>query len=109
MVQHIGRRVHDLGPAGGRHDAGGHRLLEAEGTADGHDPFADGDVIGIAEGHRGEAAAILDLQHGDVRAGIGADKVGVVLVTFDGHHVLASTGDDVVVGDDVAILREDNA
>ena len=102
-------RVHDLRAARGGHDARGHRLLEPEGGAQGHDPLADGQVVRIADLHGGEAAGILGLQHRHVGGGIGAHQLGVVGVAGDGHLIGAAAVDHVVVGDEVAVLGHHDA
>ena len=101
--------THNLGAARGGHDARGHRLLEPEGGAQGHDPLADGQVVRIADLHGGEAAGILGLQHRHVGGGIGTHQLGVVGVAGDGHLIGATAVDHVVVGDEVAVLGHHDA
>ena len=58
----------------GADDARRHRLLEAEGRADGQHPVADLDLVGVAEGGRGEGAAALEPQHGEIGALVDARR-----------------------------------
>jgi hypothetical protein len=55
-----------------RHDPGGGRLAYAERIADRHHEVSDLQRVRIAELGRDEVLR-LDLQHGDVRAGVRAD------------------------------------
>ena len=105
----IGGGVHDLRTARGRHDAGGNGLLEAERAADGHDPLADDELVGVADLDGRKAAGILGLDDRDVGAGIAAHDLGVVGLARDGDLVRAAAFYDVVVRDDVAVGGEHDA
>ncbi len=104
-----GRIADDLRTAGGRHDARCDGLLKAERAADGHNPLADGQLVGIGELDGGKAAGIAQLHHGNVAAGIGADDIRVVLLTVDGDLQRVGIFDNVVVRDDVAVLGKHDA
>ena len=52
----------------------------------------------------------LDLEHGDVDLGVGADQLGAQLLPVgEDHDDLVGVGDDVVVGDDDALWVDDEA
>ena len=57
----------------GADDALGDAFLQAVGVAHGHHGFADFHRVGIAERNRLEFVGV-DLEHGDVRVGVGADE-----------------------------------
>src|SRR5205807_4115470 len=79
------------------------------GGTDGDRGVTDRDVVGVAQRQRVElgAARVLELDHGDVVALGAADDHGVVLLAVgEGRCELAAVGgggDDVVVGEDVAL------
>ena len=60
-----------------RHDAGGHRAAEAERIADRDHPFAEPQLVGIAEPHRLQRLVGLDPQQRDVGLLIAADQLGL--------------------------------
>ena len=101
------------GAVGARDDAHRHGGLLALGVADGHDPGARLQRVGVAEGDgRQRVVAGIDLEQGDVARGIGAHDGGVVGVAVverdldDGVLLtvnLVAALDDVVVRDDVAV------
>ncbi len=93
----------------GADDAGGDGEGEAlaERIADGQDPFTDPRVFAVAERHRRERPGI-DLQHGHVGVGIGADDLGLELPPIEQpDDDLLGPFDDMVVGQDVAVRRDD--
>src|SRR5262249_30988204 len=93
----------------GTHDAGGHRLLEAERIADRHHRLTHLDLRRIAERDRGQPGR-LDLQQRQVRLGITADHVGSELPAVrELDHDLRGVLDHVVVRDDVAGWVDDEA
>ena len=52
----------------------------------------------------------VNLDEGEVGGGVGANDFGVVVaVVVEGHLEALGVGDDVVVGDDVAVFADDNA
>ena len=83
-------------------------------VADGHGQLAALKLIAVAEG-RGVEAGRVDLEHRDVVALGGADERGFVGLLFaavagvDVDGDLVRAGDDVVVGQNVAVLRDDDA
>ena len=98
-----------------RDDAGGHGAAQRERVADRHDPIADARPGRVAELHERQTGR-LDLEQRQVGGGIAADQPRRVLATVgqgdaDRLHRGASRtgGDDVVVGDDVTIGRDDEA
>ena len=96
--------------AAGRHDARGHGAAEAERVADGDNPVADADLV-LGELDVGELAVrVVDLEQREVGLLVDADDLGLVLgvvVEDDGDRL--ALVDDVVVGDDVAVLGDDEA
>ena len=99
----------------GGDDARGHRAVHlTHRVADGHGQLADLKLIAVAEG-RGIQAGRVDLEHRDVVALGGTDERGLVALLFaavagvDVDGDLVRAGDDVVVGQNVAVLRDDDA
>ena len=87
----------------------------AHRVADGHGQLADLQLIAVAEGG-GVQTLRVDLEHRDVVALGGADQRGLVgrflgalFLRHDVDGDLVRAGDDVVVGQDVAVLGEDDA
>ena len=106
-----------LAPAGeaaeraalGAHDAGGDGEGEAlaERVADGQHPLADAGVVAVAERHRRQALGV-DLEHRHVGVGIGAHDLGLELPAVEqADRDLLGAFDHVVVGQDVAVGRDD--
>ncbi len=91
----------------GADDARGHRVLETEGLADRDDPLAHLELVRIADRHLRQIPGF-DLQHGDVGALVGADDLGLELATVGELDAdLVGAVDDVGVGDEVAVGRDD--
>ncbi len=93
-------------------DSRGHRLLVAEGTADGHDPLAHRDVVGIADLDGGELGALGVLETNDrqVAGLVRADELRLVAVAVVGvHHERGRTLDDVMVREDIAVCVQNHA
>src|SRR5262249_33250026 len=93
-----------------RDDAGGDAAAEAERVADGDNPFAQPQLVRIAEAHRLERLVRLDPQQGEVGLLIPADDLGLeprAVVENDGD--LVGFRDDVIVGDDDAGRIDDEA
>ena len=89
-------------------DARGHRVLQAEGIADGDDIVSDLELGRIPERH-GDQIRLLGLQDGDVRAFVAADDLGgkgPVVEQRDGDF--AGVLHHMMIGDDVAVLRVDD-
>ena len=93
-----------------RNDAGGHRAAEAERIADGDDPFAQPQLVGIAELHRLERLVGMHAQQREIALGVLADQFGLQLGAVVEDDVdLVGVGDDVIVGDDEAGRIDDEA
>src|SRR5882757_2283586 len=93
-----------------RDDARGHRATEAERIADRDYPFAEPELVGIAELHRRQLPRRLELQHRQIGLLVDADDVGLDLGAVIHDDVdLVGVGDDVVVGDDDAGGIDDEA
>ena len=89
-------------------------MVKAEGIADGHEPFAHLERIGIAELEEGQFLLGVHLEQGEVGLLVGADELGherrglaVALVEGDVDHV--GIGHHMIVGDDIAVSRDDEA
>ena len=100
----------------GGDDADGEGVLELERVADGDGPVTLADAVGVAERNVRQRLAGVDLQESDVGGRVAADDLGVdgvaagaVLVGAVVHLHLAGAFDDVVVGEDVAVGRNDEA
>ena len=81
----------------------------AERVADGSNLRADAQPVGISEAHVAVAAAV-DLQQGDVAVLLIAEELCRVLravIQRDGE--LRAVLDDVVIRQDLAVSREENA
>ena len=93
----------------GTDDTGGDRVIEAERRTDGQDPFAHFQLVRIAQ-FQGRQVLRLDLQHRHVAARVRADQLGLVLATVgQAHQDLVGIGHDVIVGEDVAVVGDDEA
>mmetsp|Transcript_23952 Transcript_23952/g.43696 ORF Transcript_23952/g.43696 Transcript_23952/m.43696 type:complete len:509 (-) Transcript_23952:2323-3849(-) len=102
-------------PIARRHDPCGHRKPLTERVAHGHDPIAHTGHIAIAKGHKLQRLIRLDLQQGDVGVRVSADHGRLELLSglpFAGVELdqdLIGPFDDVVVGHDIAVLRNHKA
>ena len=93
-----------------RDDAGGHRAAEAERIADGDDPFAQPQLVGIAELHRLERLVGMHAKQREIALGILADEVRLELgAVIENDADLVGVGDDVIVGHDQAGRIDDEA
>ena len=96
-------------------DADAHGVGQAERIADGHHPVARRHLRRIAELHFGQIVIRLlgQLDQRAVGQRVAADHLGLVadvaLVTVEIHLDLGGALDDVVVGEDVAVLADDEA
>ncbi|MNO74979.1 hypothetical protein D3C76_660020 [compost metagenome] len=82
-------------------------MVEAERRADGQHPFANLELVGVAE-LQSRQVLRFDLQQCHVAARIGADQFGLVLTAIGKtHENLVGIGDHMVVGQHVAIVRDD--
>ena len=96
------------------HDAGGHGGAQAERSADRDDGLADAQGPGPAERGGLEVLGAGDVEDGEVVDGTAPDDgrvlpVAVLVDDLDRTVVLGRVGDDVVVGDDVALVVEHEA
>ena len=101
------------GAALGRDDPLGHRGGpggEPEGISDGDHRVAHLDVVRVAVGHRGQVGLALDLEQGHVVGRIGVDQGGRerLQAAVQGHGDGGGAGDDVVVGDHLAVGGDDH-
>ena len=95
----------------GAHDARGHREGErfAQGVADREHPLAHAGGVGVAEAH-GRQVARVNLDDGHVRRRIGAhDLGGELTLVVQPHHHAVRARNHVIVGEDVAVRRDDEA
>ena len=101
----------DLRACGGRDDARGHRLSDAEGVADGEHDIAHFGVVLFGKRGLGEGLVPgFQAQHRKIGAGIGEHHLGVEFASVGEHdldHVRLA--DDVIVGDDDAFRAHDDA
>ncbi len=99
----------ELAAAERRDDAHRHGLSHAERVADGKHDIADAQGIGVAESDRRDRPAF-DLQHRDVRFGIGTDGFGFQLLAVDERYLdLVGRLDHVVIGENVPLGTHDHA
>ena len=91
----------------GADDAGGDGIVEAERRADRQHPFADPELVRIAELDRRQAGG-LDLEQRHVGAPVGADhpRLEFALVG-EPHRDLVGRLDHVRIGEDVAVGADD--
>src|SRR4029079_12953963 len=90
-----------------RHDAGRHGAAETERVAHRDHPVTDPRLL-LSELYVGESLRRLDLEQREVGALIGADQLRLVFgVLVEADLDLATAIDHVVVGDDVAVRRDD--
>ena len=88
------------------HDSRGERLIQAEGVADGERHLADLQLRRAADADRlQQVGGRIDRQHREVLGRIGSDQATLPAgAVGEDDHGAAGVADDVVVGDDVAIL-----
>ena len=93
-----------------RDDARRDRAAEAERIADRDHPFAEPQLVGIAELHRDQRLGRLEFQHRKIGLLVDADQLGLELgaVVHDDAD-LVGIGDDVIVGHDDAGGVDDEA
>ena len=60
----------------GRQNAGSYRVIQAKGIADGQQPFADIQIVGIAKNQERQFFFYIDLQEGQICFFISPNKVG---------------------------------
>jgi len=96
-------------PPLGADDAHGDGLTDAHRITDRQDDVSDPHGVGVAKRQRSQAAGI-DLQHREVARGIGPDDLGLEATAIGQFDVdVVGTVDDVMVGQDVAVLADDDA
>ena len=96
--------------AGGTDDPHRHRLTDAKGIADGEHHVADFDLVAIRE-CCGRQVLRFDLEDGDICLGVAThDLRGEVALVIEQRHLdLVSAVHDVVVGENVTVLADDDA
>ena len=93
----------------GADDAGRDGEIETQRITEGEDPFADSRLRVVAEGD-GRKVCRVDLDHCHVGRRVAANDLGLedaVVVERDGDAI--RVGHDVIVGEDVAVGRHDEA
>ena len=92
-----------------RHDTRGHCRGEAEGVAHGEHPFADLQLVAVAHGDDRQFPGI-DLDQSEVGSGIRAYDGSVErAVIVKSHFETFGTVDDMIVGDDIAVVADNDA
>ena len=83
-------------------------MLQSERIADGNDIVSDLGLLGIRNGDIGQAI-FRHLEHGDIRAFVGADDLGPHCpVVLQRYLDFIGVSDDMVVGQYVTIFRVDD-
>src|SRR6185312_1301580 len=97
--------------AGGADNAGGDGGLEAKGRSDSNGPISHHNAIGVADLHRVQRALGIDLQYGKIGFGIVTDDLRAILfiLAVQLHANTVSLFDDVIVGQDIAVLIDNKA
>src|SRR5699024_696497 len=91
-------------PAQSADDAGGDGMSQAERIAYGNDEVAHAQPVGIAQRQLSEIFSV-DLNHGKIRVGILADKLGVEFAPIvEAHGYRLGVIHHVVIGDDDALV-----
>jgi hypothetical protein len=102
-----------LDAAFGTEDAAADGAAEVEGVAEGQDGFTEEEVVlgGELDGSEFDSGRGDDFQQGGVLVGVDGDEPGLVLVSVAGEldPDLAGALDDVVVGEEVAVVGDDDA
>jgi hypothetical protein len=94
----------------GRDDAPGHGVFVAEGVAEGEHRLADHQIAGCADADHRQRLVDVDLEHGQVGAGIVRHQLACDgLARGERHLDPADALHHVVVGDDVASVVDDHA
>ena len=72
------------------------------------DGVADADLVAVSESHRRKRRCALDLQKSDVGVRVGADESRLHVCSVEGFNLdFARIDNDVVVGHDVSVFRND--
>ncbi len=99
----------EVAAAGGADDAERDRLTHPEGVADREHHVAHGERFGVPE-RDGRQRVEVDLEHRQIALGVGADLRGPHVAAVEQRDPdLVGAFDDVVVGEDVAVLAHDHA
>ena len=94
----------------GADDARGHGAFQSEGLPEGQDPIADFHLAAASQPCRGERAAGVDADDGQVGLGIGLDLGGLEFPPVaQPDRDVAAAGDHVVVGKNDARRIDDHA
>ncbi len=98
----------------GGDDACGDGARQGKGVADGDHPIADPRFGAVAELDERQRLLRLDLQHRYIGRRVTADQLGrIFLAIGKGHRdgidrsALGTRGHDMIVGDDIAVSRDD--
>ncbi|RMS10049.1 hypothetical protein ALP75_202553 [Pseudomonas syringae pv. actinidiae] len=84
-------------------------MIETERRTDRQDPLAHFERVGITQ-PGGRQVLALDLQHGDIGARVGADQLGFQFAAVrEAHENFVGTVDHMIVGQHIAIGRNDKA
>src|SRR5664280_1324009 len=95
-------------PAFGGYDTGSYGLPDVEWIADSKHHVANAQPVAVSQRDRGQVVR-LDLDDRDISFGVGPDNLALELaVVRQGHLEFVSALDDVVVGQDIAVGRDDD-
>ena len=112
-MQHVdAAAVAGDGAVDGGEDALGHgaHQLHPQGVADGVDPVAHQAHIAVTQLGGGKVLGVHHFQHGDVLLRVGAHQTGLVHAAhIGGHEAGLPLGDDVGIGDHIAVGGQDDA
>ncbi len=93
-----------------RNDAGRHRIGKTERIADGDNPIAHAQLAIVAKFDCGKRLVAFHLDQRHIGCGIGANQLRIELTAIGQFHGdLRGMIDDMIVGDDVARLVDDEA
>src|SRR5579872_927967 len=92
-------------------DAGGNRRLQSERRPDRYGPIAHLHGVRVTDLGGNQRLVSLDLDHGEVRIGVGADQLGVIFGSRarQTHLNTISLLDHVIVRQDIAIRIDNDA
>src|SRR5690606_4410798 len=92
-----------------RHDAGSHRAAKTERITHSNHPVTDANLVIVAECDIGELLLrIVDLEYSQIGARIGADQLRIELGAIVHHDAVSiAVGNDVIVGYDIAVFRNE--
>ena len=88
-------------------DAGSSRAVEAEAVCQPDHPIADAHVAGVIERNVLEASAAVDAQHGNIRGFVRADDISRQIAAIAGVDGDFFGFDHVMIGDDGAVLADE--